>query len=58
MDPKKVLEAMKKAGKPVRPRDIAKTLGVDSKEISKAIKELKQKGKIVSPKRCFYASTE
>jgi len=58
MDPKKVLEAIKKAGKPVRPRDIAKTLGVDNKDISKVIKELKQKGKITSPKRCFYAPAE
>ncbi len=51
----KVLQAMQAAGKPVRPGDIAKTLGVDSKEVSKAIKNLKEAGKINSPKRCFYA---
>lgn len=51
----KVLEEMKKAGKPVRPGEIAKSLGVDSKEVSNAIKVLKKEGKIVSPKRCFYA---
>ena len=50
----KVLSAMKKAGKPVRASDIAKILGSDSKEISKAFKDLKKKGKIKSPKRCFY----
>ncbi|KAA0008753.1 MAG: HTH domain-containing protein [Thermoplasmata archaeon] len=55
MDAEKVLEAMKEAGKPVRPGDIAKMLGVDSKEVSKAIKELKEKGEVISPKRCFYA---
>lgn len=49
-----VLEAMKAAGKPVRPSDVAKTLGLDSKEVSKAIKALKEEGKVVSPKRCFY----
>lgn len=49
-----VLKAMKEAGKPVRPGDIAKVLGVDSKEVSKAIAELKKAGKIYSPKRCFY----
>ncbi|HID25846.1 MAG TPA: HTH domain-containing protein, partial [Thermoplasmata archaeon] len=55
MDEDKILEVMKKAGKPVRPGDIAKMLGVESKEVSQAIKELKKKGKIISPKRCFYA---
>ena len=51
---KKVLAAMKKAGKPVRPGDIAKALGVDGKEVSNAIKTLKEQGKVISPKRCFY----
>lgn len=50
-----VLAAMVKAGKPVRPGDIAKELDVDSKEVSKAIDALKKEGKIHSPKRCFYA---
>jgi Mn-dependent DtxR family transcriptional regulator len=45
---------MKKAGKPVRPGDIAKDLGVESKEVSKAIKALKAQGKVISPKRCYY----
>lgn len=58
MDEDKILEAMKKAGKPMRPGDIAKMLGVESKEVSQAIKELKKKGKIISPKRCFYAPAE
>lgn len=49
-----VLKAMQAAGKPVRPGDIAKTLGVDSKEVSKAIKVLKEEGCVVSPKRCYY----
>ncbi|MBQ8665159.1 MAG: transcriptional regulator [Mailhella sp.] len=49
----KVLTAMKEAGKPVRPGDIAKALGVDSKEVSKACAELKKAGKIYSPKRCY-----
>jgi len=54
----KVFEAMKNAGKPVRPGDIAKALGVDSKEVSKAIKELKKEGKVISPKRCYYSVQE
>ena len=52
---KKVLNAMKKAGKPVRPGDVAKMIGEESKEVSKAINELKKKGLIMSPKRCYYA---
>jgi Mn-dependent DtxR family transcriptional regulator len=50
-----VLKAMQKAGKPVRPGDVAKTTGLDSKEVSKAINDLKKKGKVSSPKRCYYA---
>jgi predicted transcriptional regulator len=53
-----VLKAMKEVGKPVRPGDIAKTLGIESKEVSKAIKELRKEGKVHSPKRCYYAPTE
>lgn len=55
---KKVLQAMKEAGKPVRPGDLAKAMGVDSKEISKVIDALKKKGQVTSPKRCYYAPAE
>ncbi len=51
---KKVFDAMKKAGKPVRPGDVSKTTGVDSKEVSKIITKLKKEGKVISPKRCYY----
>lgn len=50
----KVLQAMKDAGKPVRPGDVAKALNMDSKDVSKSIDALKKAGKIHSPKRCFY----
>jgi len=49
---------MKDAGKPVRPGDVTKSLGMESKEVSKAIKVLKKEGKIHAPKRCYYAPTE
>ncbi len=52
-----VLKAMKSAGKPVRPGDVAKELGLESKEVSKAVQALKKQGKIHSPKRCFYEPT-
>ncbi len=44
---KKVLNAMKKAGKPVRPGDIAKIIGEESKSVSKVIATLKKKGEVV-----------
>ena len=56
--PELVLKTMQDAGKPVRPGDVAKALDVDSKEVSKAIDVLKKAGKIMSPKRCYYAPAE
>jgi predicted transcriptional regulator len=53
-----VLQAMKDAGKPVRPGEVAKALGIESKAVSKAIKVLRKDGKVHSPKRCYYAPTE
>ncbi|RKY85761.1 transcriptional regulator [candidate division KSB1 bacterium] len=53
-----ILDAMEKAGKPVRPGDVVKMCGLPKEEVSKAIKELKKEGKIFSPKRCFYAPSE
>nr|WP_319775875.1 transcriptional regulator [uncultured Sphaerochaeta sp.] len=46
---------MKKAGQPVRPGDLAEELGLDSKEVSKIIGQLKKEGLVDSPKRCYYA---
>jgi DNA-binding MarR family transcriptional regulator len=54
----KVLEALKNAGKPLRPGDIVEMTGIDSKEVSKALKLMKDAGTICSPKRCFYAPSE
>ena len=53
-----VLDAMLKAGKPVRPGDIAKVTGLESKEVSRIIKELRKKGLVDSPKRCYYAPVQ
>ena len=53
----KVLAAMKEAGKPVRPGDITKVLGVAGKDVSNAIDVLKKAGKVHSPKRCYYEPT-
>lgn len=53
-----VLQAMREAGKPVRPGDVAKLTGLESKEVSKLISGLKKKGMVSSPKRCFYAPAQ
>ena len=49
-----VLEAMKKAGKPVNAGKIVEISSLDRKEVDKAMAELKKEGAIVSPKRCFW----
>jgi predicted transcriptional regulator len=54
----KVIEAMRFARKPVRPAEIAESTSIESKEVSKIIKNLRQKGLVHSPKRCYYEPTE
>ena len=54
----KVLNAMKKAGQPVRPGEVAKMIGEESKTVSKIISNLKKKGKVISPKRCYYSLSD
>ena len=53
-----VIEAMKKEGKPMRPGDIAKKAALDKTEVTKIIEKLKKEGKVIVPKRCFYAPAE
>ncbi len=50
-----IYKAFVKAGKPLRPGEVAEMTGVDKVEVSKVIKILKKDGRIISPKRCFYA---
>jgi len=47
-----VLNAMKKAGKPVNVSDVVKISGMEKSEVEKAFKDLKADGSIVSPVRC------
>ncbi len=51
---KVILDAMKKANKPMKAGEIAEITGIDKKEVEKAIKQLVADAKIYSPKRCFY----
>lgn len=50
----KVLDAMKKAGKALKAGEIAEIIGIDKKEVDKAMNALKKDGKIVSPKVCYW----
>ncbi len=55
MDKKKqVLDTFTKENKPLKSGEVAQITGLDTKEVSKLIKELKTEGKIYSPKRCYY----
>lgn len=54
MSTEKVLAAMQAAGKPLKAGEIAAAVGIDKKEVDKAMKVLKAEEKIVSPKRCFW----
>ena len=53
-----VLDKMKEAGKPVRSGDVAEMTGLPKDEVSNIIQSLKKDGKIMSPKRCFWATAE
>lgn len=53
-----VLKALAGAKEPLKAGDIAEVAGIDKKEVDKAIKALKKEGKIVTPKRCYYALGE
>lgn len=54
-DKEKVVKSFKASKKPLRPGEIANDTGIESKEVSKIIKELKEEGIVYSPKRCYYA---
>ena len=42
----------------MRPGDVARLTGLESKEVSILISGLKKKGMVSSPKRCFYAPAQ
>ncbi|MFI3323276.1 MAG: MarR family transcriptional regulator [Rikenellaceae bacterium] len=54
MEKDQVLEAMKGAGEPLNAGKIVEISGLDRKVVDKAMKQLKDEGAIVSPKRCYW----
>ncbi len=54
MEKDQVLKTMKSAGEPLNAGKIAELSGLDRKVVDKALKQLKEEGAIVSPKRCYW----
>lgn len=52
----KVLAFLNEKNEPMKAGEIAEGLGIDKKEVDKAIKVLKTDEAICSPKRCYYAA--
>ncbi len=53
-----ILEAMKKAGEPLKAGKIAELTGLDRKVVDKAMAVMKKEGSIVSPIRCKWEPAE
>ena len=57
-DKDKVIKAFKEAEEPLNATKTAEISGVDKKEVSKIMTELKKDDSIISPKRCYWAWNE
>ena len=51
-----VINTLKSSDAPLKAGEIAEKVGINKKEVDKAIKALKNEEAIVSPKRCYYAA--
>ncbi len=49
-----IIELLKKS-EPLKGGEIAEKLGVEKRDVDKAIKALKKEEAVISPKRCFYS---
>ena len=56
MEKAKVLETIKAAGEPINAGKVAELSGLDRKIVDKAMKQLKEEGEIISPKRCYWTA--
>ncbi|MDO5571051.1 MAG: transcriptional regulator [Bacteroidales bacterium] len=54
----KVLETIKSYSEPINAGKVAEISGIERKEVDKAFKKLKEEGKIISPKRCYWTAAE
>ncbi len=53
-----VISVMKEQGKPLKAAEIATIIGVEKKEVDKAMKGLKTTGAISSPKNCYWEPSD
>ena len=49
-----VLQVFAESGEILSPGKVGEKLGIEKKDLDKAIKSLKEEGKIFLPKRCYY----
>jgi predicted transcriptional regulator len=49
-----VFNTLSESAAPLKAQEIADKMGIDKKEVDKAIKALKTEEKIASPKVCYY----
>jgi predicted transcriptional regulator len=54
----KVLSVFQTATEPLNAGKVETLSGLDRKEVDKAMKELKNSGAIVSPKRCYWEAAK
>ena len=52
-----VFKALSESAEPMKAGEIAEATQLDKKEVDKAMKVLKEEGRIVSPKRCFWTAS-
>ena len=50
----KIIETLKTSDQPMSAGQLAESSGIERKEIDKAMKLLKESGKITSPRRCYW----
>jgi biotin operon repressor len=53
----KILNALKVNTQAMSAGQLADSTGIDRKEVDKAMKNLKDSGKITSPKRCYWTAS-
>lgn len=51
---KVIIDAMKKAAKPLKAAEISELTGLDKKDVDKGMKQLQKEDLIISPKRCYW----
>ena len=54
----RVLSVMRTEGRPLKAAEIADRMGVEKKNVDKAMKGLKKTGAITSPKNCFWEPSD